>query len=89
MPPKHLNRANSACNGKRQHCSPQGSTTAFSLTRLTRLGQTGLLAKVGNPGSVVVGEHLVTEDGVGNVRGVHQVHFQEESLEVALLGLFS
>lgn len=32
-------------------------------------------------------EHLVAQDGVGNLRRVHEVHLEQPGLERALLGL--
>jgi hypothetical protein len=51
------------------------------------LDEAGLLGEVGNTRTVVVREHLVAEDGVGDLRGVDEVHLEETSLERALLGL--
>ena len=48
--------------------------------------QTSLLAKVGDSGAVIVGEHVITKDRIGNLRGVNQVHLQKSGLEMALLG---
>ncbi len=51
------------------------------------LQETGLLAKVGNARTIVVSEHLVAEDGIGDLRSVDQVHLEQTSLKVSLLGL--
>lgn len=51
------------------------------------LEETGLLAEVGDAGLVVVGEHLIGEDGVGDLRSVDEVHLEQASLERTLLGL--
>ena len=48
--------------------------------------QTSLLAKVGDSGAVIVGERVITKDGIGNLRRVNQVHLQKSGLEMALLG---
>ena len=48
--------------------------------------QTSLLAKVGDSGAAIVGEHVITKDGIGNLRRVNQVHLQKSGLEMALLG---
>lgn len=34
-----------------------------------------------------MGEHVVAENGIGDLRSVNQVHLQKSGLEVALLGL--
>ena len=34
-----------------------------------------------------MGEHVITKDGIGNLRGVNQVHLQKSGLEMALFGL--
>ena len=47
----------------------------------------GLLAKVGDPRSVVVGEHVVAEDSIGDLGSMNQVHLQKSGLEMALFGL--
>ena len=51
------------------------------------LGQTSLLAKVGNASLVEVGEHAVAQNSLGDLRGVHQVHLQETGLKAGVLGL--
>jgi hypothetical protein len=51
------------------------------------LQESGSLAKIGNPWAIIMREHLVTKDRVGNLRSVKEVHFQETRLEVSLLGL--
>ena len=50
------------------------------------LQEASLLAKVGDPGSIVVTEHVVAEDSVGDLRSVNQVHLQKPGLEMALFG---
>lgn len=50
------------------------------------LKKTSLLAKVGDTRAIVVREHLVAEDGVGDLGGVDEVHLEEAGLEVSLLG---
>jgi len=47
--------------------------------------QTSLLAKGGNTRTIVVGEHLVTKDSIGDLRSVHQVHLDQASLERTIL----
>ena len=51
------------------------------------LEETGLFAKLGNVVAVVVGEHVVAQDGIGDLWVGHQVDFQETSLEVGVLWL--
>lgn len=51
------------------------------------LEQASLLAKIGDARAVVVGEHLVTEDCVCNLRSMNEVHLQETCLKGSLLGL--
>ena len=51
------------------------------------LQKAGLLAKVSNTGTIVVREHLIAEDGVRDLRCVHQIHLEETSLKVTLLRL--
>lgn len=51
------------------------------------LQKSGPLAKVRNPRSVVVGEHLVSKNRVGNLRGMHKVHLEQSCLQMPLLGL--
>ena len=51
------------------------------------LHQTGLLAQVGDSGTIVMGEHLVTKDGVGNLGRVDQVHLKQACLKGALFRL--
>ena len=45
------------------------------------LQQAGLLAQGGNVGPVVVAEHLVAHDGVGNLGCGHEVHLEQPRLE--------
>lgn len=47
------------------------------------LQETGLFAKVRYPRSIVVGEHLVAEDCVGDLRCIHEVHLKQASLCIA------
>jgi hypothetical protein len=51
------------------------------------LKEAGLLTEVGDAGLVVVREHLVGEDGIGNLGCVHEVHLEETGLEGTLFGL--
>ncbi|KAI3480029.1 hypothetical protein L1887_57805 [Cichorium endivia] len=51
------------------------------------LEEAGLLAEVGDAGTIVVGEHVVAEDGVGDLRSVDEVHLEQARLEVGLFGL--
>jgi hypothetical protein len=51
------------------------------------LQQTGLLAEVGDPGSVVVGEHLVGENSLGDLRSVDKVHLEQSGLQGSVLRL--
>lgn len=51
------------------------------------LKETSLLRKVRDPRAIVVGEHLVAENGIGDLRSVDQVHLEQPGLEVGLLGL--
>lgn len=44
------------------------------------LEQAGLLAKVGDSWPIVVREHLVAQDGVCDLRSVHEVHLEEARL---------
>ena len=50
------------------------------------LEEVGLLAKVRDPGTVVVSEHLVAEDRIGDLRSVDEVHLEKTRLKRTLLG---
>lgn len=50
------------------------------------LKEPSLLAQVGDARAVVVREHLVAEDCVGDLRRVHEVHLEKTSLKSTLLG---
>lgn len=49
------------------------------------LQQTGLLAKVGDPRMVEVGENLVDEDSICNLGGIAKIHLEQTSLQMSLL----
>jgi len=51
------------------------------------LQQVGFLAKVGDSWTIKIREHLVAKDGISNLGRVHQVHFEQPSLQVSLLRL--
>ena len=48
------------------------------------LQQASLFAQAGDVGAVVVGEHVVAHDGVGDLRRGHQVHLQQACLQWSL-----
>ncbi|CAI6082879.1 unnamed protein product [Clonostachys chloroleuca] len=48
------------------------------------LCQASLLAKVGNAGLVEVGEHVVGENSLSDLRSVHQVHLQKSGLQTSM-----
>ena len=58
---------------------------ATQRTSAYALQKAGLLAKVGDPGAVVVAEHVIAKDGVGDLGCMNQVHLQKSGLEVTLL----
>ncbi len=51
------------------------------------LQQASLLTQIGDSWTVVVSEHIVAQNGVGDLRSVHEVHLQESGLEGSFLGL--
>lgn len=50
------------------------------------LGEAGTLAHLSDLGAIVVGEHLVSKDGIGHLRSSDEVDFQETGLEEAFFG---
>ncbi len=48
------------------------------------LKKAGFFTELGNSSTVVVSEHLITKDGVSNLRSGHEVHFQQTGLQVTL-----
>ncbi len=51
------------------------------------LEETGLFTEGGNVRAIVVRKHFVAQNGVGDLRSSHQIHFQQARLQMALLRL--
>lgn len=49
--------------------------------------ETGLLTQLCDSRSIVMREHVVTKDSVGDLRSINKIHLKEASLQVALLRL--
>lgn len=49
------------------------------------LKETSFFAQVGDPWTIVVGEHLLAQDGIGDLGRVDQVHLEQTRLQVPLL----
>lgn len=60
--------------GKGQSATKAGGAQRARQT--DALQETSLLAKVGDARAVVVREHFVAEDGVGDLRSVNEVHLE-------------
>lgn len=49
------------------------------------LEKTCLFTEMGNMSTIIMAEHFISKDGIGNLRSAHQVHFKNTGLKMPLI----
>jgi len=59
---------------------PIRQLTLIKQEKAYSLNETSLFSEIRNPRPIVMGKHLITQNGISDLRSIDQVHLQQPSL---------